>query len=276
MAKVIITALQEEARPLINKFELKKDPTSPRIPLYRRGDICLAVSGTGKVKAAIATTYVLAKVDPRENTIAINFGLCGCCDTQRPIGELVYINKITEASTKRDFYPEIILNHNLHEASLTTFDNHVLKGRETVSSDMVDMEASGFFTSASTFIPLENIFCLKLVSDHLEDIKLDNPTIREKIETCLDPFLGVINSASKLTARSIPIAGNDASILIQLSDALKLTATQRHQLQECATGYIIRRQKGLDRLRPFLKHTVKNKTERNRLLKTIKDDLLSA
>ena len=275
MAKVIITAIHEEARPLIEKFGLKKDPHSQRIPVYRRGDTCLVVSGTGKVKSAIATTYALANVESPKNTLAINFGLCGCRDTERPLGELVFINKITDAATRRDFYPEIILKHNLREASLTTFDNQVLKGRETLSSDMVDMEASGFFPSATAFIPLENVYCLKLISDHLEDLKLDNPMIREKIEACLDAFMVVISSASKLKSRPSPIAGNDASILNQLCEALKLTITQRHQLQDYAIGYIIRHQKSLDLLHPYCEQTVKNKTERNRLFKTITHALRS-
>ena len=275
MAKVIITAIHEEARPLIEKIGLKKDPHAQRIPLYRRGDTCLVVSGTGKVKSAIATTFALANIESPENTIVINFGLCGCHDTQRPLGELVFINKITDAATKRDFYPEIILKHNLREASLTTFDNHVLKGRDPVSSDMVDMEASGFFPSASAFIPLENIYCLKLISDHLEDIKLDNPMIREKIETRMDALMGVINSGSKLNSRSTPIQGDDISILNQLCEVLKLTITQRHQLQDYATGYIIRHQKGLDLLHPYCKQTVKNKADRNRLFKKITHGLQS-
>ncbi len=140
---------------------------------------------------------------------------------------------------------------------------------------MVDMEASGFFPSASAFIPLENIYCLKLISDHLEDIKLDNPMIREKIEACLDAFMEVISSGSNLNSRSTPIAADDASILNKLCEVLKLTITQRHQLRDYATGYIIRHQKGLDLLRPYCKQTVKNKAERNRLFKTITHELQS-
>lgn len=275
MAKVIITAIHEEARPLIEKFGLKKDPHSQRIPVYRHSDTCLVVSGTGKVKSAIATTYALANVESPENTLAINFGLCGCSDTNRPLGELVFINKITDAATRRDFYPEIILKHNLREASLTTFDNPVLKGRETVCSDMVDMEASGFFSSATAFIPLENVYCLKLISDHLEDLKLDNSMIRENIDACMDAFMVVISSGSKLKSRPLPIAENDASILNQLCEVLKLTITQRHQLQDYAIGYIIRHKKSLDFLRPYFEQTVKNKTERNRLFKTIAHALRS-
>lgn len=275
MAKIIITALHEEARPLIKIFGLKKDPHSRRIPLYRRGGTCLAVSGTGKVKSAIATTFALAKTDSLENTIILNFGLCGCLDLQIPVGELTFINKITDASTKRDFYTETILKHNLREASLTTFDKPLLKGWESVTTTMVDMEASGFFPAASAFTPLENIYCLKMVSDHLENKRLDITAVRVWIENCRDSIMSLFNSASKLNSRPVRFDGKETSILIQLCETLKLTITQSHKLQEYATGFIIRHQKGLDNLLPFFTRPVKNKTERNRLFKLIIDELLS-
>ena len=53
MAKVIITAIHEEARPLIEIIGLKKDPHAQRLPLYHRGGTCLMVSRTSKVKSAI-------------------------------------------------------------------------------------------------------------------------------------------------------------------------------------------------------------------------------
>ena len=273
IAKVIITALHEEARPLIEKFGLKKAPHIHRMALYSRDDIRLVVSGVGKVKSAIATTYALANVKSPENTIAINFGLCGCRDTRRPLGELVFINKITDAATNRDYYPEVILKHNLPEASLTTFDNHVLKNRNLIFSDMVDMEASGFFTASTTFIPLENVYCLKLISDHLEDLKLDPHMVREKIEACLDTFIVFINSGSKSTSRTLPIAANDASILKQLCEVLNLTITQQHQLRDHAIGYMIRHKTNLDFLSPYFKQEVKDKAERSQLMKIISHEL---
>ncbi len=273
MIKAIITALHEEARPLIQYFGLKKDPQSHRVPLYRIGDTCLVVSGTGKVKAAIATTFILAQTESPENTIAINFGLCGCCDTRRPTGELVYIKKITEADTKRDFYPEIILKHNLREASVTTFDSPVIAGAVSPSSDMVDMEASGFFMAASTLIPLQNILCLKLISDHLEGGKINKSLIREKIEGCLEPFAFILDLTVILNSRPSLMSRDDASLLTQLGASLKLTTTQRHQLKDWAEGYIVRQRHGLDGLESYLKSKVKNKAERNRVLESIKHEL---
>ena len=97
--------------------------------------------------------------------------------------------------------------------------------------------------------------------------------VREKIEACLDTFIVFINSGSKSTSRTLPIAANDASILKQLCEVLNLTITQQHQLRYHAIGYMIRHKTNLDFLSPYFKQEVKDKAERSQLMKIISHEL---
>ena len=109
MKKLLITALAFEARPFIDHFNLKKDPASPRIPVYRAADTALAISGTGKLNAAIATTWLLASEPQPADCLMVNFGICGCADRSVAIGRLFRIHHIRDAGTGRDFFPEMLL-----------------------------------------------------------------------------------------------------------------------------------------------------------------------
>ena len=55
--KIIVTALRQEARPIIEALGLKQDNASRRIPVFSSSDILLVISGIGKLHAGIATTH---------------------------------------------------------------------------------------------------------------------------------------------------------------------------------------------------------------------------
>ena len=56
--KLLITALQAEARPFIRRLELKKQQLEPGLELYTGAGFALIVTGIGKVPAAIKTSLL--------------------------------------------------------------------------------------------------------------------------------------------------------------------------------------------------------------------------
>ncbi len=282
MLKIIVVALHLEARPLIHALGLKKDSTSPKIPLYRCDGVRLVVCGTGKLKAAVGTTYALTREAEPQKTIAVNFGFCGSADPRIATGSLFMINKITDAATNRSFFPDILLKHGLPESALTTHDRPLIRaeneahaGRRTGERKLVDMEGSGFFTAAATFLGPEHIICLKLVSDHLEGNRLDKGLLSAFIESQLPQIESCLDACDALAGPPPALNPEDAALLAALRLRLRLTATQSHQLRDWATAYAIRHRRDLTILKPHLEQTVNNKAERNRLLETIKDELLA-
>lgn len=52
------------AKPIIEKYKLRKYGHSEKFPIYKNENITVIISGVGKVNSAIATTYLLSNHDP--------------------------------------------------------------------------------------------------------------------------------------------------------------------------------------------------------------------
>ena len=162
----IVTALYIEAKPLISLFNLKKDNSYTKFQVFSNEDVKLIISGTGKVKSATALTYLISKEDIKKNDYIVNIGFVAS-NKNSQLGDIVYVSKIQNAYSNFDFYPEMIYKHNFLEGSLTTFDSIVEKKIE--NTEYIDMEAYGFFQTASIFFKKDKIIVLKIVSDILKD-----------------------------------------------------------------------------------------------------------
>ena len=162
----IVTALYIEAKPLISLFNLKKDNSYTKFQVFSNEDVKLIISGTGKVKSATALTYLISKEDIKKDDYIVNIGFVAS-NKNSQLGDIVYVSKIQNAYSDFDFYPEMIYKHNFLEGSLTTFDSIVEKKIE--NTEYIDMEAYGFFQTASIFFKKDKIIVLKIVSDILKD-----------------------------------------------------------------------------------------------------------
>ena len=162
----IVTALYIEAKPLISLFNLKKDNSYTKFQVFSNEDVKLIISGTGKVRSATALTYLISKEDIKKNDYIVNIGFVAS-NKNSQLGDIVYVSKIQNAYSDFDFYPEMIYKHNFLEGSLTTFDSIVEKKNE--NTEYIDMEAYGFFQTASIFFKKDKIMVLKIVSDILKN-----------------------------------------------------------------------------------------------------------
>ncbi|WP_339064420.1 spore photoproduct lyase family protein [Fusobacterium polymorphum] len=163
----IVTALYIEAKPLISLFNLKKDNTYTKFQVFSNENIKLIISGTGKIKSATALTYLISNKDIKENDYIINISFIASSNNNSQLGDIVYISKIQNAYSDTTFYPEMIYKHNFLEGSLTTFDKIIENKIENI--EYIDMEAYGFFQTASIFFKKDKIIILKIVSDILKE-----------------------------------------------------------------------------------------------------------
>lgn len=156
----LITALDAEARPLIEHYRLKRCYDLP-FTVYRNDSVLLLVTQMGSKNAMMAVSALLGYALPSVNDILINIGICGAPE-EFPIGEALLIHQIINRD--RCYYPDILYSHSLHESSLMCLDTP----QETRLNTPVDMESSGIFQAASRFFKLHKIAFLKIVSDHFQ------------------------------------------------------------------------------------------------------------
>ena len=196
----IFTALYPEAKPLIQALSLKKraDQTHYQQFLSEEGDLCLTITGVGPLQAAAVTASVLTDYDAGAQDQLLSLGTAAR-QTTCP-ASMYHVNKITEAVTMRDFYPDMLLNTGLPEASLITGAKLYTKQESGYAADLYDMEAVAIYQAASMFLGPHQMNFLRIVTD-------DGLT-QEEMETGMT-MRTVTNAASGTESK--PAVGTEAS-----------------------------------------------------------------
>ncbi len=161
-AKVFLfAALPCEAKPLIAHFALKKEPLFSEFAIYRNCDYSLTVTGPGKAAMAAAVAYTLALIDKQQSPVILNIGIAGHqCGS---LGDVFITEKITDADSGKNFYPQLIYSAPCPTATCCT----VAKPHEQYQQGFLyDMEASAFYETAARFTSGELIQCIKVISDN--------------------------------------------------------------------------------------------------------------
>ena len=159
----IICALKHEARPIIDHFQLVHDGSSRSYTAYRndKEGILLIITGTGKNAAALGTLYSIDYCRPDTSGIWLNIGIAG--HKSLPIGTPVLADRITDYATGEIWQPHITFPTDLGTLPLLTVTE---PSADYPDDDMIDMEASGFYSSACNIAPQDRIHCLKIISDN--------------------------------------------------------------------------------------------------------------
>lgn len=229
----ILTALMLEAAPLIRHFNLKKDLSRRDFPVFRRADIILAVSGTGKVQAAMAAAALLTANPPTERDVLLNIGFCGICmpvadtEAQRPdlvcsglagysgraatipAGTILSIWKVTDVDTGRDMYPDVFYRLDCPAAILQCHAVPVMREMGEMREHWpdssitrsgppqivaVDMESAGVMAAARIWLAPHQVILLKIVSDHLEPAgQVRTAANKERLERFMTDQLAVVD-----------------------------------------------------------------------------------
>ncbi len=272
--KLILTALRQEARPIIEGLELKHDPASRKIPVYAREGTLLVVSGIGKLYAAVATAHAYHIAGQPENCHLFNIGMCGGATDNVQLGQALRIHKIWDAANGREYFPDILLEMPLEDASLGTFDKPVkASNRPNLTCDLVDMEASGIFQAAHLFMsPLQMTF-IKVVTDYLSFTPGDYPEMIRYFEESAESWLPILKETVDLDLVNRILSSDQERFLSEVVKEMRFTKTQSLQLMEAAAGYVVRGGKDLEFFKPVLKIRPKHKSVRNEVFNSMLKDL---
>ena len=255
----IFTALYPEAKPLIQALGLKKRAAQTHYQqfLSEEGDLSLTITGVGPMQAAAVTASVLTDFDAGASDQLLSLGTAARL-IQREYSErseaaraqaessetaeaarkdmsderaektasMYHIHRITDAATKRDFYPDMLLNTGLPEASLITGAKLLTaqdrwaqveaqrdkKSRQGTLADrlaaplLYDMEAAAVYQAASMFLGPHQMNFLRIVTDHgLSEAEADDPRslaahVTACVEQQVDTIVAVVDKLRALTA----------------------------------------------------------------------------
>jgi nucleoside phosphorylase len=230
---LIITALACEAAPLIAAWQLKplrEGSLAERFQVFHKDGVYVAVSGIGKIRAAVATSALLGGLFiPHGSTpVVANVGIAGTSVLDLALGSLVLINKVRDVATNSRLYPDVLLSHPLAEYGLDTHDSPVTNP----PSDpvLVDMEGAGFAQAALTLVPPSQVCILKVISDHCSTLEITREQVStyitaqvEQIASVLDPLRAELPNAPQMT-------DSERELLDSVCSHASFSVTQRIEL----------------------------------------------
>lgn len=156
-----VTAFKAEAEPLIRHYDLQPDNSATLFPVFRNDNCALTISGPGKTASAAACAFLYRHINTQTTQLWCNIGIAG--HQHQDIGTLMLADKIIDAASQQSWYPPQWLKHHIKTGTLTTVDQPELSYN---SDTLYDMEASGFYQTASRCSNRELVQCFKVVSDN--------------------------------------------------------------------------------------------------------------
>lgn len=119
----------------------------------------MIISGINKLKIKEAIKKISQLYTP---SLILNIGIAGSTDKSLNIGDIFEIGYIYDIETQKEYKLS-----NLSDCTLST-SNIAIDKNSSITTQLVDMEASEFFINAKIYIDKKHIHILKIVSDYLD------------------------------------------------------------------------------------------------------------
>lgn len=195
----IFTAFYAEAKSIIAHYDLKmqQKQAAVRFDVFSNDDIRLVITGVGEINAAAAVANIGGVYGIGADDVIVNIGSCAA-----ESGRIFLINKITERSTGRTFYPDMLLKSDMDECEAVTVAKPLkeaeienLPDNDAQASCVYDMEAAAVYQAASLFVGPHRMHFIKVVSDSGE--RIDQSRITEVFAEANDKICGYIDKLTE-------------------------------------------------------------------------------
>ena len=232
----LFTAFYAEAQCVIAHYKLKKDTAHTHFQLFENEElkIRLILTGAGNIAAACAVSGTFGEFPPGKGDSLVNIG-SAAADANDPSvrdGEIFLCNKITEQTTGRTFYPDVIYRHPFAEAEIVTQAVPYRGANETQDPEnragarLYDMEAAAVYQAGAYYFGPHQMTFLKVVTDHgvAGDGKTGQPEqIGQKIAAQEEAVCAYIDSLRRITEEAAEECGCGAKQDEEETDIRRLT-----------------------------------------------------
>lgn len=254
-----ITALYREAKPILERFGMKKINAVCLCDVFENEEkqLRLLLTGAGSMKAAIAVTNYYTVFPPASTDLLIEVGICGGLFE---IGSVFAIHQIVERATQRSFYPDCLFCHPLTKFAYATVQScPKIVSREDMETvgktdlcetglfrTVFDQEASGVFQAASQFLSLHQMLFYKIVSDNGDGEGVTLELVEDLMEQFFEQFFCGDEERILQSLRCYALTGRDSfreSVTFlhvkEFCEQLNCTETMTHSvMQHAHYGYL--------------------------------------
>ena len=189
--KIIITALQDEAKPIIDFYNLSRDKKQSDLKVYVNNKYSLLITGVGRKKVIDTLPIYLERVY-NSDSILINIGIAGGSPYSTEIGKMYFIEKLSSEFSKSKYYFAIKDEIDIDKIGLITVEKNINTNDNNIYKELVDMEAAVITETAIKYFDVSKIKILKIVSDHMNITDWSNLNIKKLIRTKLDSISNII------------------------------------------------------------------------------------
>lgn len=227
----IITAMYAEAHPFITRFQLKKNISHTRFQVFenKEAGLCLVISGTGAVPAAVAVSSICTSYGAGQGDFLLNVGICAGirsanahdADAALQTGKAFLCNKITDQITGKTFYPDMLYRHQFAEEQIVTGAKPYVKADPFPMPDadfcLYDMEAAAIYQAGAYYFGPHQMSFLKILSDDGAPDRLTSGHVEHLIDRNMEKI-------ADYTERLQLIAGQECRLpLFQETEAEKIS-----------------------------------------------------
>ena len=233
----VFMALYAEAKPLIEKLDLKKINSRFKFIQYESPEICLTITGVGSIAASTAVGAVCASRDIGETDILVNIG--SCAGSASSLHGIYLIHKITDEVTGRTYYPDMLYKHTFDEVEIITIPS--VKTREKVESVsnsrlLYDMEAAAIYQAGSYFVGPHQMQFLKVVSDEGNGAAVTPDMLTECMNMYVDEMAELLDTLQAITKewqeQKFVFSEEETGMVAQLCEDLHCSAVMKASVEQ--------------------------------------------
>ena len=218
-----VCALHCEAKPVVDRYRMKKAPGDPPFDTWTSDGMVCVVSGVGKLAAAAASAWSAARLAEQPALAWLNLGTAGA---DAELGSAFDVDKIVDADSGECYYPVPVLRSPLPGAVCHTL---AAPSEDYRNGLLYDMEASGYFASAARFSSAELIQSIKVVSDNpARQTGRDRQAISDLVHGQMDAVAARADALREL-AREVAGRALPAASFERLLALAHFTATEQNQ-----------------------------------------------
>ena len=167
MKRLIITALPDEARPFIDRFRLASDENQSDLRVFSNETCSLLITGIGGNRVKSVLPVFLERISDFHNAVLFNIGIAGGHPDKTEIGEVYLVNKVNNDQTVDKYSLTIPVKNGFNTMGLTTVVKGITAGHVGYEG-LVDMEAAIITATAVSYLNIDKIAVIKVVSDHMD------------------------------------------------------------------------------------------------------------
>ena len=231
-----MVALFCEAKPIITHFNLSKsDSTLFKIYSNQNHSIWLIISGIGSSASSRATKHLALASEADMGTAWLNIGIGG--HDNLPLEKAILAHKITDSQTGKTWFPQLVFDPQCLTASVKTVEKPDFNYPD---DNVVEMEASGFYSAAESYSTREMVHCMKIISDNSQSPagKITAAMVDKLISRNLSSIKELVRKLQVLSMEEEERT-SDPPFLQECLSLWHFTVTQTHQLKSLLRKWLL-------------------------------------